>query len=215
MHCWCCGRHDGWGIPRVPLCAHAALRVAATSVADDPHKRRHTIGIFMSLTKYAKRLIAAVSAEDGAALEKLCMDLEYDQLGKENWPQEAFDFFIEALCNPQNCIVKGSMGFITSLYNDFDKLTQEQHATLLKVLDDNADEFGDEMLRHAASDMIARLYPVPVALKKFNEWMRLGTPRRLHMAQAGFEVLVMAKRLEPSEEAKVRDHLQKLWKRKD
>lgn len=169
----------------------------------------------MNLTKYATRLSAAVSTENGAALEKLCMDLEYDQLGKENWPQEVFDFFIEALCDPRICAVKGSMGFITSLYNDFDKLTQAQHATLLKVLDDNANEFGDEMLRHAVSDLIARLYPVPVALKKFNEWMRLGTPRRLHMAQAGFEVLVMANRLEASEEAKVRDHLQKLWRRKD
>jgi len=108
----------------------------------------------MSLTKYVKRLAAAVSADDRAALEKLCTDLEYDQLGKGNWPQEVIDFFIEALRHPQIRAAKGSMGFISSLYNDFDKLTQEQHAMLLKVLDDNADEFGDEMLRHAASDMI-------------------------------------------------------------
>lgn len=169
----------------------------------------------MDLAPYARRLAAAVAAKKGAALEKLCTDLEYDQLGKEKWPQEVFDFFIEALRDAEICALEGSVGFITSLYNDFDKLTSEQHDTLLKVVDDNADEFGDEMLRHAASDLIARQYPVPVALKKFNHWMHLGTPRRSHMAQVGFEVLVMAKRLEPDEEGKVRSQLQKLWQRKD
>lgn len=167
----------------------------------------------MNLTKYAKKLTAAVEAQDGAALAKLCMDLECDQLGKENWPQDVFDFFIEALRSPHTCAVNGSSSLITSLYDDFDKLTPQQHKTLLKVLDDNTDEFGDEMLRHASSDMIARLYPAQVACKKFNEWIHRGTPRRLHMAQVGFEVLVMAGRLEPDEEAKAQGQLQKLRQR--
>lgn len=167
----------------------------------------------MNLTKYAKRLATAVSAEDAKALGKLCTDLEYEQLGKENWPQEVFDFFVDALRDQRISALRGSVSFITSLYDDFEKLTPEQHATLLEVLDDNADELSDEMLRHAASDLIARQYPVELALRKFNDWMRIGTPHRLHMAQVGFEVLVMAKRLDSAEEKKVRGHLEKLWQR--
>lgn len=169
----------------------------------------------MSLAPYAKRLAAAVAAKKESAFEKLCFDLEGDQLGKDNWPQEVFDFFVEALHDPVTCSLKGSYAFVTSMRRDFDKLTPDHQETLLKVVDENADEFGDEMLRHAASDLIARQYPVPVALEKFNEWMRRATPRRLHMAQVGFEVLVMAHRLEPDEEARVRAQLQKLWERKD
>lgn len=166
-----------------------------------------------SLVSHARQLAAAVAAKDQSALEELCRELEYEQLGKERWPQEVFEFFVEALRDCNVSAMDGSASFVTSLYNDFDKLTPAQHEALLKELDNSADEFGDEMLRHAASDLIARLYPVPVALKTFNDWLRAATPRRLHMAQVGLEVLVMAKRLEPVEEAKVRAQLQKLWRR--
>jgi hypothetical protein len=169
----------------------------------------------MSLSSYARKLAEAVKADDDEALRELCLELEYQQLGKEKWPQEVFDFFVDALRDADVGAAKGSANLVMSLYNDFDKITPDQRAILLQVLDDRADEFGDEMLRHTASDMIARLYPVQIALKKFNEWMRMGTPRRLHMAEVGFEVLVMAKRLEPAEETMVRSHLQKLGQRKD
>lgn len=167
----------------------------------------------MELARYAKRLTAAVAAKKESAFEDLCFDVEYDQLANENWPQEVFDFFIEVLRDPEICALAGSYAFVTTLRSDFDKLTPSQRETLLGVFDKNADEFGDEMLRHAASDLISRKYPVEVALKTFNAWMRLATPNRLHMAQVGFEVLVMAKRLGPGEEAKVRNHLQKLQQR--
>lgn len=164
----------------------------------------------MELTTYTKKLAAAVAGKKESAFEDLCFDVEYDQLASENWPEEIFDFFIDVLRDPEICALAGSYAFVTTLRNDFDKLTPPQRELLLEVLDGSADEFGDEMLRHAASDLIARKYPVEVALKTFNTWMRVATPNRLHMAQVGFEVLVMAMRLEPAEEVKVRGHLQKL-----
>lgn len=166
-----------------------------------------------SFAGHSKKLAAAVAAKDQSALEELCRNLEYEQLGKEQWPQHVFEFFVEALRDRDVGDVKGSASFITSLYNDFDKLMPAQHEALLKELDDNADEFGDEMLRHAASDLIARLYPVSVALKTFYSWMHAATPNRLHMAQVGFEVLILAKRLDLAQEARVRSELQKLWRR--
>jgi hypothetical protein len=164
----------------------------------------------MTLSKYAKRLAAAVDAEDEAALERLCVDLEYEQRGRDYWPSEVFEFFTDALRDPRICALKGSLNFITSLHSDFRKFTPEQRTALMQVLDDNADGFGDSMLRHAAGDVLARLYPVPVALGMFKAWVRGATPNRLHMAQVGLEVLILTKRLDAVGEAKVRSDLQVL-----
>ena len=62
----------------------------------------------------------------------------------------------------------------------------------------------------AAGDVLARLYPVPVALGMFKAWVRGATPNRLHMAQVGLEVLILTKRLDAVGEAKVRSDLQVL-----
>ena len=169
----------------------------------------------MDLTPYAKKLAAAVSAKDKAALEELCFDLEGEQLGVEYWSPAVFNFFIDALQDQAVCQLPGSSSLVMSLYNDFEKLTSKQVAVLLKAFDENADEFGDEMVRHSASDLIARKYEPEVALKQFTEWMKRATPNRLHMAQVGFEVLIMARRLEPAAEPKVRGYLEKLWQRQD
>lgn len=167
----------------------------------------------MELATYAKRLAAAVAVKKESAFENLCFDVEYDQLAYENWPQEVFDFFIQALRDPKICALAGSYAFVTTLRNDFDKLTPSQRETLLSVFYENVDEFADEMLRHATSDLIARRYSVEMALKTFNEWMHVATPNRLHMSQVGLEVMVVAKRLEQADEAKVRNQLQRLWQR--
>jgi hypothetical protein len=169
----------------------------------------------MSLIRYAIRLKAAVEAEDEAALQELCFDLEYNQLGKKRWPAEVIDFFIDALRDAQICRLNGSAGFLTSLYNDFDKFAPEQRTVLLQVLNDGADGFGDQMLRHAAGDLVARMYPVSVALHTFDHWMVRGTPHRLHMAQVGLEVLAIGGRLEPADAARVHASLQRLEHRRD
>lgn len=166
-----------------------------------------------SLARHLNDLENAVAAMDAAALENLCRELEYEQIGKDHWPPEVFEFFIEALRNCNLSAMAGSASLVVTLYNDFDKLTPAQRESLLKELDNDADNFGDEMLRHAASDLVARLYPVSQALDAFIHWMELGSPHRLHMAQVGFEVLVMAKRLTSAEEARVRGYLRILWKR--
>jgi hypothetical protein len=164
----------------------------------------------MTLSTDATRLSAAVEAEDEAALERLCLDLEYEQRGRDRWPHEVFEFFTDALRDPRICALKGSLNFITSLHSDFRKFTPEQRTALMQVLDDNADGFGDSMLRHAAGDVLARLYPVPVALGMFKAWVRGATPNRLQMAQVGFEVLILTNRLDAAQAARVRGDLHML-----
>lgn len=169
----------------------------------------------MDLSPYARRLSAAVAAKNKAALEEVCFDLECTQLERDHWSQAVFDFFANALQDKTTCGVVGSSSLVMSLYNDFDKLTQRQASALLVLFDENADEFGDEMLRHAVSDMIARKYPPEMGMKLFGEWRQRGSPNRLHMAQVGFEVLIMAGRLDGPSERLARKHLEGLWQRDD
>lgn len=169
----------------------------------------------MSLIEYARRLKAAVEAKDEEALEGLCYDIEDDQLSKTRWPPEVFNFFIDALRDPQICQLKGSVGLLLGLYDDFDKFTAQQRALLLQVLNDCAEGFGDQMLRHAAGDVVARKYPVSVALDTLDQWMLRGTPHSLHMARVGLEVIALGGRLQPADEAEVRATLKRLEARKD
>ena len=164
----------------------------------------------MSLIEYEERLKAAVEAKDEKALEGLCYDIEYHQLFKTRWPPEVFNFFIDALRDPQICQLKGSVGLLLGLYRDFDKFTEQQRALLLQVLDDCAEGFGDQMLRHAAGDVVARKYPVSVALETHDQWMLRGTPNRLYMAQVILEVLALRGRVQPADEDEVLATLKRL-----
>jgi len=158
----------------------------------------------MNLAPFVQRLSAAVVAKDKAAIEKVCFDLEYTQLECEFWAEEVFNFFADALQDRAVCSVKGSSSLVMSLYDDFDKLTKFQAANLLVIFDENADAYGDEMLRHSVSDMVARKYPAEAAMKLFKKWRQSNSSERLHMAQVGLEVLIMSGRLNPNAEKSAR-----------
>lgn len=168
----------------------------------------------MDLSSYAQKLKAAAVANNKAAIEEVCFDLECAQLEHEHWQQKVFDFFTGALKDKTICAANGSGCLVMTLYNDFDKLTKAQTATLLALFDENADEFGDEMLRHSVSDMIARKYEPVVAMKLFSDWKQRSSQNRLHMAQVGFEVLIMARKLDNKLMGMARTYLQELWQRK-
>jgi len=150
----------------------------------------------MNLKIYAQRLSSAVASRKKSAFDDLCFDLEYEQLTQEHWPPEVFAFVLEALRNPLICNLPGARSFVLTLYNDFDKLTHEQRAALLEAFRVEADNFGDEMLRHSVSDMVARKYSPKVALETFACWADAASSNLRHMALVGIEVLLMASRLE-------------------
>lgn len=155
----------------------------------------------MDLPAYAKRLAAAVASKKKSAFDELCFDLEYEQLTLQQWPSDIFAFFVEALRDPAICSLSGARSFVLSLYNDFEKLTEEQRALLLKTFDAEADNFSDEMLRHSVADLVARKYSARVALDLFRQWSSSSTPSRLHMALVGLEVLIMANKLDERQRA--------------
>lgn len=164
----------------------------------------------MDLSVYAQRLSAAVASRKKSAFDDLCFDLEYEQLTLEHWPQGIFEFFLDALRDPVICGLSGARSFVLSLYNDFDKLSAEQRALLLETFDAEADNFNDEMLRHSASDLVARKYSPKAALELFAHWASGNTPNRLHMALVGLEVLIMAGELDGRERAKAQSVLASL-----
>lgn len=161
----------------------------------------------MNLIPFVQRLSAAVAVKDKSAIEEVCFDLEYTQLECEFWAQEVFDFFADALQDKVTCSVKGSSSLVMSLYDDFDKLTKPQISNLLVIFDENAEDYDDEMLRHSVSDMVARKYPPEIAMKLFRQWKQSNSLKRLHMAQVGLEVLLMAGRLDKNSEKAARSLL--------
>ena len=161
----------------------------------------------MNISSFVKRFSLAVVNNNKSEIEEICFELEISQLNRENWSQEVFSFFSEALKDKAACRVAGSSCLVLSLYNDFEKLTQSQNKELLKIFEDYADEFDDEMLRHSVSDMIARKYPIKEAMEIFQRWQKCDSSKRLHMAQVGLEVLIMAGRAHDEVERKARDIL--------
>lgn len=159
-------------------------------------------------------LNTAIAARNKAAIEDACFELECTQMESETWAPEVFAVFSRLLKDKDACAVDGSSALVLSLYNDFEKLTKEQSSSLLEVFDENADNYGDEILRHSVSDLVARKYPSDVALDMFSKWQRSDSPRRLHMAQVGLEVLIMARRLVPDVEKAVRTKLQEVLRRR-
>lgn len=161
----------------------------------------------MNLTIYAQRLAAAVASRKKSAFDDLCFDLEGEQLTREHWQPEVFALVLEALRDPVICGLSGARSFVLSLYNDFEKLTVEQRASLLEAFDAEADNFGDEMLRHSVSDLIARKYSSQEALRVFIQWANAGSPNRRHMALVGLDVLIMASRLNARDQVKAQSLL--------
>ncbi|WP_265310852.1 hypothetical protein [Verminephrobacter aporrectodeae] len=168
----------------------------------------------MSLYIYAYRLSKAVVEKNEDAFGDICLDLECSQLENDFWPPDIFDFFIDALNNETICAMDGSCALLGTLSRDFEKLTQEQSAELFMLFDLRADTFSDEMLRHSISNMIAYMYPPEMGMELFTKWKMSSFPRRQHMAQVGFEVLLMAERLNKNLASVACDHLQELWQRK-
>lgn len=145
----------------------------------------------MNITPYLQRLQKAVDSHSKIQIEEVCFDIEFTQLESMTWSNEVFEFFSNALQNPKICALNGSASLITSLYNDFCKLSESQKKMLLEIFEENSKNYDDEMLRHSVSDFLARKYPPKVAMKIFEVWHASNLPKEKHMAKVGFEVLVM------------------------
>lgn len=169
--------------------------------------------IIMNLDIYRQRLVEAVSKENKSQIEKVFFDLEYAFLQYSFWPQELFKFFTDILQHSPTCSVKGSNALVSMLYNEFESMSDAQKRELLDTFEKNVETVGDEMLRHAVADLIARKYAPDETVKLFTQWMNDNTLRSRHMARVGFDVLIMAGKVSGSLEQVARKNSEHLAQR--
>jgi hypothetical protein len=148
-----------------------------------------------SLATYKERLKEAVNSRKKSGLVELCFDLEYELLLDEKWPPETFAFVIDALSDPEVGKHPGASALVTAVYNDFEKLSDEQRNVLGRELDINLHKFGDEVLRLAVADLVARKFEPSNALRIFSRWSQMQSDLARGMAGFGLEVLLMGSRL--------------------
>lgn len=153
-----------------------------------------------------QRLDAACNEPSKKELVDIARSLEYACLEFERLPEEMFAVYTDVLSNPLLCSAPGVDEFITGLFNDFGKLSQQQQGRLKELFLDHGNLFAQPLLRIAVGDLIARKFAGNVALDLFSSmWIAGGEPLR-DIAYSGAQVL---SRLFP-ESGRSRDDLRKL-----
>ncbi|VWD21355.1 hypothetical protein BLA17378_06631 [Burkholderia aenigmatica] len=135
---------------------------------------------------------------------EIAFELEYLSLLASPLPTDIFSLYLEVLSDPLIFSKNGIDNFIFGIYNEFDKLTPDQEITLLESMVNNSKEYNDEKLRFSVGDMIARKYPIKVALGAFRRMWFSGEKHSQTIAQFGVDVLSLVLPKEGSERDKLR-----------
>ncbi|EMN5129320.1 MULTISPECIES: hypothetical protein [Burkholderia] len=122
-------------------------------------------------------------------MAEIAFELEYLSLLAAPLPRDIFSLYLEVLSDPLVFSKSGTDNFISGLYNEFDKLTLDQKSALLESLVNNSKEYNDDKLRFSVGDMIARKYPIHVALGAFRRMWFSGEKHSQTIAQFGVNVL--------------------------
>ncbi|NTZ82871.1 hypothetical protein FCJ61_07630 [Burkholderia metallica] len=122
-------------------------------------------------------------------MAEIAFELEYLSLLASPLPSDIFSLYLEVLSDPLVFSKNGSDNFISGIYNEFEKLTSNQESTLLESLINSSKEYNDEKLRFSVGDMIARKYPLQVALGAFRRMWFSGEKHSQTIAQFGLDVL--------------------------
>ncbi|RQS42109.1 MULTISPECIES: hypothetical protein [unclassified Burkholderia] len=123
---------------------------------------------------------------------EIAFALEYLSLTVSPLPGNIFSLYLEVFSDPLIFSRKGIEGFISGIYNDFEKLSIDQKGILLEALVNNSKGYDDEKLRFSVGDMIARKYSVQVALDAFRRMWASGEKNSRFIAQFGADVLSLS-----------------------
>ena len=135
---------------------------------------------------------------------EIAFELEYLSLLVSPLPKDIFSLYLEVLSDPLVFSKNGIDNFISAIYNEFEKLTSDQESTLLEFIINNSKEYNNEKLRFPVGDMIARKYPVQVALDVFRRMWFSGEKHSQTIAQFGVDVLSLVLPKEGPERNKLR-----------
>ncbi|MCW5140674.1 hypothetical protein [Burkholderia cenocepacia] len=123
---------------------------------------------------------------------EIAFALEYLSLTVSPLPGDIFSLYLEVFSDPLIFSRKGIEGFISGIYNDFEKLSIDQKGILLEALINNSKGYDDEKLCFSVGDMIARKYSVQVALDAFRRMWASGEKNSRFIAQFGADVLSLS-----------------------
>lgn len=150
------------------------------------------------------RIIALRTSSKRKEVAEIAFALEYLSLTVSPLPRDIFSLYLEVLSDPLIFSRQGIEGFISGIYNDFEKLTIDQKGFLLEALVNNSKGYGDENLCFSVGDMIARKYSVQVALDAFRRMWASGEKNSRFIAQFGADVLSLSQPKDEEERSELR-----------
>ncbi|UUW20068.1 hypothetical protein [Serratia ureilytica] len=150
------------------------------------------------------RINALRTSSKRKEVAEIAFALEYLSLTVSPLPRDIFSLYLEVLSDPLIFSRQGIEGFISGIYNDFEKLTIDQKGFLLEALVNNSKGYGDENLCFSVGDMIARKYSVQVALDAFRRMWASGEKNSRFIAQFGADVLSLSLPKDEEERSELR-----------
>lgn len=142
-----------------------------------------------------KSILSAANSKRRKEMFEAARKLEYLSLQFETLPEELFQIYHDVLSDPKICTAPGVDEFVSGLFNDFDKLSDDKKARLRNLIINNADIFALPMLRLSISDLIARKCPVEMAVNMFSELWACASDYSREMALSGAQILLGRKNL--------------------
>lgn len=149
-------------------------------------------------------ILSAANSKRRKEMFEAARKLEYLALQHEKLPEELFLIYLDVLSEPQICKAPGVDEFVGGLFNDFDKLSDEKKTRLRSLFVNNADIFALPMLRLSISDLIARKYPVEIAVNIFSELWAYASDCSREMALSGLQILLGRKNFTSIEQGYVK-----------
>lgn len=96
------------------------------------------------------------SLQSSKKLKNFAFSLEYEILGIEIMPVDYFNFYCFILEDIAVMNSGKAQPIIFALYNDFEKLTDNQQQQFLKIIKDNAHLYKENMTVYFLADILAR-----------------------------------------------------------
>ncbi len=115
--------------------------------------------------------------------------LEYVSLTFTTLPDDLFSIYVDVFSDPALCSRMGVSEFVSGIFNDFHKFSEEQKGVLLMIFLENGHAFSVPILRTAVADFIARKYVAEVALDTFSKMWGTANQHLRDIAYTGAQVL--------------------------
>lgn len=136
-----------------------------------------------------KTLTNASGKEFRKIIKKQAELYENAVLSSSIFPHECFNIIIEILSNSDIFQKNGIEIFISKIYTDIDKLSEEQRQTLLNVIRENYSQYKNIKLCWHLGDLIARRYDPEQALTALQEALKTCTEEGKEGVILGLSVL--------------------------